>query len=156
MHHASDFFATFYIAAPAETVWQAITDAQIVDRYFLAPVGKIELQIDGVIFYGRDEERVIDGKIIEIELGHRLAHSFAFGHRPDEPPSRVIYEIEAMGQMCALRLTHTGLENAPATAADVRGGWPQILSGLKTWLETGRALPWPRPSIASPPAEPSS
>ncbi len=55
-----------------------------------------------------------------------------------EGTSRVTYEIEPVGDSCRLTVTHDQLrENAHD---EVYGGWPQILSGLKTLLETGESL----------------
>ena len=51
------------------------------------------------------------------------------------------WEIEPVGDSCRLLVTHDHLsDSAPE---DVYGGWPMILSGLKTWLETGETLTTP-------------
>ncbi len=56
-------------------------------------------------------------------------------------PGRVTWEIEPVGDSCRLVLTHDQL---PESANDqIYGGWPMILSGLKTWLETGQLLTTP-------------
>ena len=58
-----------------------------------------------------------------------------------EATSRVTWEIEPVGDSCRLTLTHDQLrDNAPE---ELYGGWPMILSGLKTWLETGQTLTTP-------------
>jgi DNA-binding transcriptional ArsR family regulator/uncharacterized protein YndB with AHSA1/START domain len=55
--------------------------------------------------------------------------------------TRVTWEIEPVGTSCRLTVTHDQL---PATAnAELYGGWPMILSGLKTLLETGELLTTP-------------
>jgi hypothetical protein len=55
--------------------------------------------------------------------------------------SRVTWEIEPVGDSCRLTVTHDLL---PAGAnAELYGGWPMVLSGLKTWLETGETLTTP-------------
>ena len=71
-------------------------------------------------------------------------HTFCFAHQKDDPPSRVTYEIKAMGEMCELTLTHDQFGGETPTYRDVCGGWPVILNGLKTLLETGKGLPWPK------------
>jgi len=55
--------------------------------------------------------------------------------------SRVTYEIEPVGDSCRLCVTHDQL--APDTNGEIYGGWPMILSGLKTLLETGEPLTTP-------------
>ena len=55
--------------------------------------------------------------------------------------SRVTWDIEPVGDSCRLTVTHDQLpEDAPG---ELYGGWPMILSGLKTWLETGEELTTP-------------
>ena len=58
-----------------------------------------------------------------------------------EGTSRVTWEIEPVGDSCRLTVIHDQLsETAPE---EIYGGWPMILSGLKTWLETGESLTTP-------------
>ncbi len=58
-----------------------------------------------------------------------------------EGTSRVTWEIEPVGDSCRLLVTHDQLsEGAPE---EIYGGWPMILSGLKTWLESGQTLTTP-------------
>ncbi len=54
-----------------------------------------------------------------------------------EGPSRVTWEIEQVADSCRLLLTHDQLREGAND--QIYGGWPMILSGLKTWLESGRA-----------------
>jgi len=51
------------------------------------------------------------------------------------------WEIEPMGEMCKLTLVHDGFPSETATYRDVGGGWPLVLSSLKSLLETGEPLP---------------
>jgi hypothetical protein len=55
--------------------------------------------------------------------------------------SRVTWEIEAVGDSCHLTLTHDHMREG--ANSQIYGGWPMILSGLKTWLETGEELTTP-------------
>ena len=55
--------------------------------------------------------------------------------------SRVTWEIEPVGDSCRLTVIHDQLP--PDAPAELYGGWPMILSGLKTWLETGQTLTTP-------------
>ncbi len=147
MSTAVAFSQTLFIARPAAEVWDALTRKEQVDRYYIVPLGSPALEFGGEIFYGPEEEKMITGKVLEVERPKVFAHSFAFGHAPGEPETRVRYEIEDLGAMCALTLTHEGFAEESQTFHDVSGGWPVILSGLKTLLETGEALPWPQEQI---------
>jgi hypothetical protein len=58
-----------------------------------------------------------------------------------EGVSRVTYEIEPVGDSCRLVLTHDQMREG--ATEQLYGGWPMILSGLKTWLESGELLTTP-------------
>ena len=58
-----------------------------------------------------------------------------------EGTSRVTWEIEPVGDSCCLTVTHDQLREGAND--QLYGGWPMILSGLKTWLETGELLTTP-------------
>ena len=58
-----------------------------------------------------------------------------------EGTSRVIWDIEPVGDSCRLTVTHDQLREDANN--EIYGGWPQILSGLKTLLETGETLTTP-------------
>jgi hypothetical protein len=55
--------------------------------------------------------------------------------------TRVTWEIEPVGDSCHLTLVHD--EMREGANPQIYGGWPMILSGLKTWLETGDQLTTP-------------
>ncbi len=57
-----------------------------------------------------------------------------------DAPTRVTYEIHQQGDCCRLTLTHDEFEGETNTYKNTSGGWPGILSGLKTLLETGQPL----------------
>ena len=56
--------------------------------------------------------------------------------------SRVTFDIEPHERQVRLTVTHEDLENDPKMLASISGGWPRVLSNLKTLLETGKALPY--------------
>ena len=58
-----------------------------------------------------------------------------------EPTSRVTWEIRQIEDSCSLTVTHDDLRVGGTD--EIWGGWPMILSGLKTWLETGELLTTP-------------
>ena len=96
------------------------------------------------------------GENLEVDPPRRLVQSFTALWSDDvkaEGTSRVTWEIEPVGDSCRLTVTHDQL---PEDAnPELYGGWPMILSGLKTLLETGEPLDTPgslRYSEASPAA----
>jgi uncharacterized protein YndB with AHSA1/START domain len=143
------FERTVFLGVPAAAAWKALVDPEIVREYYMVPLQTLELKPGGAITYGVGEQAFISGEVVEVVPEERLVHTFAFegethpGVEPD-PPSRVSYELAAMGDMCKLHLVHDGFEEDSQTCANVTGGWDVILSSLKTLLETGEPLPWPR------------
>ena len=88
--------------------------------------------------------RISEGENLEIDPPHRLVQSFNALWSDDvqsEGTSRVTWDIEPVGDSCRLLVTHGELREA--APEDIFGGWPMILSGLKTWLETGQTLTTP-------------
>ncbi len=140
-----EFEYVTFISAPATEVWAAITDPEVVKEYYMVPLTKLELDPGGVIEYGLPDEVMIRGEVLALVEGESLVHSFAFTDKPEEPASRVEYRVVAMGEMSQLVLVHDGFEPGSATYQDISGGWPVILSQLKTLLESGEKLPWPSP-----------
>ncbi|MDX2264874.1 MAG: SRPBCC domain-containing protein [Hyphomicrobiales bacterium] len=85
----------------------------------------------------------ITGKVLEMDAPRRLVTSFQGSWSPDmagDAASRVTFEIEQQGEFCKLTLVHDEFDSETATYHAVGGGWPGILSGLKTLLETGKPL----------------
>ena len=135
-----------YIKTTPERLWEAITDPEIRAKYnFGAGVNSdwtpgARLEIDAAKAGGLLGE----GEVIEVDPPRRLVHTMVALWSDDvkrEGPSRVTWEIEPVGDSCRLTLTHDQLREE--ANAELYGGWPMILSGLKTWLETGQTLTTP-------------
>ena len=83
-------------------------------------------------------------KNLEVDPPRRLVQSFTalWGEEVQaEGASRVTWEIEEVGTSCRLTVTHDELKEG--ANEQLYGGWPMILSGLRTWLETGKQLTTP-------------
>jgi len=142
------FRQTLFIATPAARVWNALITPAEVARYHLCPLQRLDLRPGGEIIYGVGDQRFIFGTVTNVVPERQLTHTFRFdaathdGTHADAE-SRVSYTIVPMGAMCQLTLTHDQFGSDDQTYANITGGWPSILSGLKTWVETGKTLPWP-------------
>jgi uncharacterized protein YndB with AHSA1/START domain len=135
-----------YIKTTPERLWEAITDAELRSRYTFG----VRVESDwtpGSTYEGRGfgaEDPILGGENLEVDPPRRLVQSYD-ALWSDEVraagTSRVTWEIEPVGDSCRLVVTHDEL---PETASDeIYGGWPMILSGLKTLLETGGNLTTP-------------
>jgi len=87
---------------------------------------------------------LIEGENLEVDPPRRLVQSARALWGDDvvqEGTTRVTWEIEPVGDSCRLTVTHDQLRDG--ANAQLFGGWPMILSGLKTWIETGEELTTP-------------
>jgi len=134
-----------YIKTTPERLWEAITDPEMRAKYSFGvetnsdwtPGSGYEASVPGVI-------DIATGENLEVDPPRRLVQSFTALWSDDVKAagtSRVTWEIEPVGDSCQLIVTHDQL---PEDAnPELYGGWPQILSGLKTLLETGESLTTP-------------
>jgi uncharacterized protein YndB with AHSA1/START domain len=135
-----------YIKTTPERLWEAITDGEI-RRKFNFGVGVRSDWTPGSRFeaiHPRAPGVLIEGENLEVEPPRRLVQSFRALWSEEvksEGTSRVTWEIEAVGDSCRLTVTHDQLRQG--ANAELYGGWPMILSGLKTWLESGQLLTTP-------------
>jgi len=133
-----------YIRTSADKLWEALTKPEMTRQYFHKTEVTGNFSIGSTVDYILTEEDgtrrpALTAKILECEPGKRLVHSFDFPKMKDKP-SRVSYDIEPMGDVIKLTVTHDDFESETETYNMVQQGWPPILSGLKTLLETGQAL----------------
>ncbi len=144
-HHIvpSSFNYTTFIVASPEKVWNALTEPEQVSKYYLCPLTNLVPRKGGPISYGNG---LITGLVTTWNPRKEFAHSFKFKAHPDEPETTVAYHLTAIGgDVTQLSLVHSGFAEDSKSFADVTGGWPTILSQLKTLLETGKTIPWPKP-----------
>jgi uncharacterized protein YndB with AHSA1/START domain len=134
-----------YIRATPERVWQAITETEFRRQYFYgSTIESTFTPGSPVRSHSPNGQLWGDDVILECEPPRILSHTWRSLWDPaavDEPPSRVTWRIEGQeGGLTKLTVVHDQLEQSPATARGVSGGWAFIISGLKTVLETGGPL----------------
>lgn len=135
-----------FIKTTPQQLWAAITSPEHTRRYFHG--ASITVAPDHLVSHGPNGDLWGDEPVYEFDPPRRLVHRWRSLYDPEcanEEPSRVTWEIEeAEPGVCRLVVTHDRLEGAPRTAARVSGpGWAFVLSGLKTFLETGASLSGP-------------
>ena len=139
-----------YIKTTPERLWQAITDPVLRAKYTFG-VGVYSDWTPGSSYVSRATDAIIgfdmliaEGENVEVDPPHRLVQTFRPLWSDDvkrEGTSRVTWEIEAVGDSCRLTVTHDQLREG--ANSELYGGWPMVLSGLKTLLETGELLTTP-------------
>ncbi len=135
-----------YIKTTPERLWEAITDPALRAKYNFG-VGVESDWSAGSSYESVHPAAGVEiaaGENLEVEPPRRLVQSFTALWSDDvknEGTSRVTWEIEPVGDSCQLTVTHDQLPEG--ANSELYGGWPMILSGLKTLLETGEELTTP-------------
>ena len=134
-----------YVKTTPERLWEAITDPEQRARYSFGvrvdsdwePGSEYRYGVPGVV-------EIAAGENLEVDPPRRLVQTFRALWSEDvraAGASRVTWEIEPVGSSCQLRVAHDQLPEG--ANSELFGGWPMILSGLKTLLETGEQLDTP-------------
>ncbi len=135
-----------YIKTTPERLWEAITDDELRAKYNFG-VGVQSDWTPGSTYEGRHSAApapIAAGENLEVDPPRRLVQSFNALWGEDvraEGTSRVTWEIEQAEDSCRLSVTHDQLREG--ANSQLYGGWPMVLSGLKTLLETGDTLTTP-------------
>jgi uncharacterized protein YndB with AHSA1/START domain len=136
-----------YIRTTPERLWEAITDPEMRSKYHFGtrvtsdwtPGSRFEMS------HQNAPGLLGEGENLEVDPPRRLVQSMVALWSDDvksEGTSRITWEIEPIGDdSCRLTVTHDQLREGAND--ELYGGWPMILSGLKTLLETGELLTTP-------------
>jgi uncharacterized protein YndB with AHSA1/START domain len=135
-----------YIKTTPERLWEAIVNPEQREKYNfgagvwgeLKPGATYKMSArNGTVMLG-------EGQFLEVDPPRRLVQTMVAGWSDEvkrEGASRITWEIEPIGDSCRLTVTHDQLREGAND--QLYGGWPMILSGLKTWVETGELLTTP-------------
>ncbi|ASR36109.1 ArsR family transcriptional regulator [Prauserella marina] len=159
----TEFVYTTYIRTTPEKLWQALTDPAFTSRYW-----GVEFETDwkpgSPMTWLEQGLRTEDPAqvVLDYQPYRRLAYTwhtftpeFAGKHGFDdaflaevtaERRSTVTFDIEPRGEVVKLTVVHGGFDPGSTVLATVSNGWPSLVSGLKTLLETGEPLPEPEPA----------
>jgi len=146
------FVYTTYIATTPEKVWQALVDTKVAANYWRDPASPSPAHVNvsdwkpGSTWQHQRQDAAhtadIVGTVVEVSHPSRLVLTWA---RPEDAEnaarhSRVTFDIKPHGDgMVCLTVSHEDLDQAMLKS--ISGGWPVILSNLKTFLESGHGLP---------------
>ncbi|WP_378734816.1 ArsR/SmtB family transcription factor [Nocardia brasiliensis] len=155
------FVYTTYIKTTDRKLWQALTDPAFTKQYWGASFDTDWQPGSEMVWHQRDWSSKDPQQVVLVAepytklsyTWHTFDPAFAdeFEMKPDkvaewarEPRSKVTFEIEPAGDgVVKLTVVHDGFQPGSAVLPEISGGWPSILSGLKTLLETGETLPEP-------------
>jgi uncharacterized protein YndB with AHSA1/START domain/DNA-binding transcriptional ArsR family regulator len=148
-----------HIKATPEAIWEAITSPEWTARYGYRTPSEYDLRPGGAFRSQANEgmkaigapDIVTEGEVLEVDPPHRLVQTWRMLFEPSqaaEPLTKVTWEIEPLtAEVSRLTVIHD-LTDAPIHASLISGeqleagggGWPYVLSDLKSLLETGTAL----------------
>jgi uncharacterized protein YndB with AHSA1/START domain len=140
----STFIYVTYIRTTPEKLWSALTNSEFMKQYWFGVHGESQWTAGSSWKLVSPKDQILDaGKIVEAEPPRRLVIRWQNQFKPElkaEGESLCTMEIEPSGPAVKLSITHT-IEREPSKFIEaVSGGWPKVISNLKSLLETGSAV----------------
>ncbi|MEY2583213.1 MAG: hypothetical protein QOE09_3062 [Ilumatobacteraceae bacterium] len=154
---ATEFVYTTYIKTTPEQLWRAITDPAFTSRYWGVELTS-DWHVGSTVTWEYKGVTMVDPSqtVLVADVNRQLAYTWhsitpefgaLIGSSAEEVAtlaaerrSNVSFEIEPMGELVKLTVTHGGFEPGSTILSGVADGWPTILASLKTLLETGEPL----------------
>ncbi|WP_314951573.1 SRPBCC family protein [Bradyrhizobium cosmicum] len=137
-----EFVYVTYIETTPEKLWQALTDSAFTRQYWFDTEVRSDWKVGSPFALVMSGTTTDTGEILEADPPRRLAYTFKhelMENMRNEPPTKVVFTIEAYGDLVKLTVTHEGFAAGSELLDGISRGWPAILSGLKSLLETGKA-----------------
>ena len=143
-NRGSTFVYVTFIRSTPEKVWSALTSPETMKKYWFDMTQESDWTPGSAWTMKFEDGRIADaGEILEADPPRRLVIKWLNEFRPElkaEGPARCTYEIEQVQDAVKLTIVHESqVENSKVIEA-VSGGWPRILSNLKSFLETGEVV----------------
>lgn len=148
----STFVYVTYIRTTPERLWSALTDdTEFMKQYWFGVHCESQWTAGSAWKMIHPDGRILDaGEIVEAEPQRRLVIRWRHQDKPElraEGDSICTMELEATGAAVRLSITHTIDRESSKLIEAVSGGWPKVISNLKSLAETGSAvLPVPYPA----------
>src|SRR6266436_6206219 len=146
-----EFVYVTYIETTPEKLWEALTSSEFSKRYWFGTELRTDWKIGSPFALVMNGTTTDVGEILEVDPPRRLSYSFKHvlnDKMRNESATKVVFTIEPHGKLMKLTLTHEGFAEGSELLDGISKGWPAILSGLKTMLESGTALAIPPSALA--------
>lgn len=137
------FVYVIYIASTVEKVWQALTDPKMTEQYWFGYQVSSDWKVGSSYTVHKDGVPPFDkGVVLECDPPRRLSYTWHPQYQPflHEPHSRVTFELVPFENQVQLTVIHDEFETGSKVFESISGGWPRVLSSLKSLLETGQGL----------------
>ena len=141
------FVYVTHINTTPEKLWQALTTAEFTQQYWMGQRIQSDWKAGAPVKFTKPDGQIKDiGEVLRFEPPKILSYSWSgkgcHSDTATEPATRVTFEISDDAGITTLTVTHDGFEPGSKVFGDISNGWPIVLSGLKTVLETGKTLPF--------------
>ncbi len=140
----TSFVYVTYIFSTPEKVFEAITKPELARRYWGHENVSDWKSGSEWEHIRADDERSVElvGKVVEVSPPSRLVITWAKASQTADPAShsRVTFDIDKSDDLVRLTVTHDELQAGSGMEKAIKGGWPIVLSSLKSFLETGRGI----------------
>jgi len=133
-----------YIRSTPERIWKAITTPEFTRQYFHRMAVESDWKVGSPVRFLYDDGRVgCEGLVKACDPPRRLSYTWRFMFDDTlaaERPSTVVFEITPVGDACRLRIVHGDFDADSKVYPMIREGWAEVVSSLKSLLETGKPL----------------
>jgi uncharacterized protein YndB with AHSA1/START domain len=140
----ADFVYVTYIETTPEKLWDALTNPEFTRQYWFGTDVTSDWKVGSKMSYLQNGEAKVDGKVLIADRPKVLSYTFreTQGEGAKEPYTKVTLELEPELGTGTVRLTvtHTDFVTNSKHRPSISSGWPAVLSGLKSLLETGKTL----------------
>jgi uncharacterized protein YndB with AHSA1/START domain len=138
-----EFVYTTFIKTTPEKLWHALTDTEFTHSYWFGCSLSSDWKVGSRMHMDRGGKVVNECVVLESDPPRRLSyswHSIFDEEMKKERPSRVTFVLEPNGSAVKLTVTHEDFAEGSKVLPSISGGWPLVLSSLKSILETGQPL----------------
>ncbi|QOZ23565.1 SRPBCC family protein [Bradyrhizobium sp. CCBAU 51753] len=151
-----EFVYVTYIETTPDKLWDALTRSEFTRQYWFDTELKSDWKVGSSLALVMSGTITDTGEILEADRPRRLSYTFKHEADPEmrkEPATKVVFTLEPHGKIVKLIVTHEGFGVGSKLLDGISKGWPAILSGLKSLLETGKAAAIPLAALGIEGAE---
>ncbi|QOZ75091.1 ATPase [Bradyrhizobium sp. CCBAU 53351] len=137
-----EFVYVTYIETTPEKLWEALTSSAFTRQYWFDTEVRSDWKVGSPFALVMGGKVTDTGEILEADRPRRLSYTFKhelMEEMRNEAATKVVFTLAPFGNLVKLTVTHEGFAAGSKLLDGISKGWPAILSGLKSLLETGKA-----------------